>query len=67
MKFSQNTYNITAEYERQLRDRMSLFDLKTKNKKQLVHTFVTTFGLGEGKHNSIVHSEVTLSDLFKMV
>ncbi len=34
---------------------MWVFDTRTKNKRPLVHTFVTTFGLGEGKHNSIVH------------
>lgn len=64
MKFSQKAYNISADYEKKLRDRMWLFDLKTKNRKPLVHTFVTTFGLGEGKHHSIVHSEVTMDDLF---
>lgn len=64
MKFSQKPYNITADYEKKLRDRMAIFDLRTKNRKPLVHTFVTTFGLGEGKHHSIVHSEVTMDDLF---
>ncbi len=64
MKFSQKPYNITADYEKRLRDRMYIFDLKTRNKKPLVHTFVTAFGLGEGKHHSIVHSEVTMDDLF---
>lgn len=64
MKFSHKPFNITSEYEKKLRERMALFDLKTKNKKPLVHTFVTTFGLGEGKHHSIVHSEITMDDLF---
>ncbi len=64
IKFSNKTYNITAKYEKELRDRMWLFDEKTKNKKPLVHTFITTFGLGEGKHHSIVHSEITMDDLF---
>lgn len=64
MKFAQKPYNISAEYEKRLRERMWLFDLKTKNRKPLVHTFVTTFGLGEGKQHSIVHSEVTMDDLF---
>lgn len=64
MKFSQKAYNISADYEKRLRNRMWLFDLKTKNKKPLVHTFVTTFGLGAGKHHGIVHSEVTMDDLF---
>lgn len=30
MKFSQKAYNITADYEKKLRDRMWLFDTKTK-------------------------------------
>ncbi len=65
MKFSSKPYNITADYEKRLRERMYIFDLKTRNKKPLVHTFVTTYGLGEGKHHSIVHSEVTMDDLFQ--
>lgn len=64
MNFSHKAYNISADYEKRLRERMWLFDVKTKNKIPLVHTFVTTFGLGEGKHHSIVHSEVTMDDLF---
>ncbi len=66
IKFSQKPYNITAEYEKKLRERMWIFDTQTKNKKPLVHTFITTYGLGEGKHHSIVHSEVTMDDLFKL-
>ena len=27
------------------------------------HTFITTYGVVDGKHKSIVHSEVTMSDL----
>ena len=64
MKFSEGTYNITKEYEAKLRSRSDVFKLKTKTKKPVVHTFVTTYGLGEGKHHSIVHSEVTMDDLF---
>ena len=64
MKFSQKVFNISSDYERKLRGRMGLFDLRTKNTKPLVNTFVTTFGVGEGKHHSIVHSEVTMDDLF---
>jgi hypothetical protein len=65
IKFSQDKYNITKDYEEKLRDRRSLFISKTKTRKSVVHTFITTFGLGEGKHHSIVHSEVTMDDLFK--
>ena len=64
MKFSEGAYNITGEYEAKLRNRRELFRLKTKTKKSVVHTFVTTYGVGEGKYHSIVHSEVTMDDLF---
>jgi len=43
---------------------MSLFQYHTKNKKSLVHTFITTYGVANGKNKSIVHSEVTMDDLF---
>ena len=64
IKFSQDSFNIAADYEAKLRERRNLFKLKTNTKKSVVHTFITTFGLGKGKHHSIVHSEVTMDDLF---
>ena len=64
MKFSTGKYNISKDYEDKLRNRLGLFKSKTRTTKAVVHTFVTTFGLGEGKHHSIVHSEVTMDDLF---
>ena len=64
MKFSQGEFRITKDYEDRLRNRMSLFKEKTKNKMTLVHTFVTTYGVANGKYSNIVHSEVTLDGLF---
>lgn len=64
MKFSKDMYAITDTYERKLRERMSYFRMVTKTKKSLLHTFVTTYGVVNGKHKSIVHSEVTMDDLF---
>ena len=65
MKFSTDQYGITDSYEMKLRERMGLFRMATKNKKSLVITFVTTYGVVGGKHKSIVHSEVTMDDLFQ--
>ena len=65
MKFSEGSFNIPSEYESKLRNRRDIFREKTKTKKSIVHTFVTTYGVGEGKHHSIVHSEVTMNDLFE--
>jgi hypothetical protein len=67
MKFSESLYNITKDYETRLRERLNIFKVKTKTKKMVVHTFITTYGVGEGKHHSIVHSEVTMDDLFVKV
>ena len=65
MKFSTDQYGITDSYEKKLRERMGLFRMATKNKKSLVLTFVTTHGVVGGKHHSIVHSDVTMDDLFQ--
>lgn len=65
MKFSNDAYIISKDYETSLRDRSGLFRYMTNTKKSVVHTFVTTYGVANGKHKSIVHSEVTMDDLFK--
>ena len=64
MKFCQGSFRITADYDKKIRDRTELFREKTANKKSLVHTFVTTYGVADGIHSSLVHSEVKLDDLF---
>ena len=64
MKFSAHPYRITDDYEKVLRDRMEVFRTKTKTTKALMHTFVTTFGVADGMHRSIVNSEVVMDDLF---
>ncbi|MGM9697197.1 MAG: ATP-binding protein [Prevotella sp.] len=64
MKFSKSEYRIADAYERQLRERMSIFAESTKTRLSPVITFVSTFGLAKGMHNSVVHSEVTMEDLY---
>lgn len=64
IKFSKDKYVITKDYEMKLRERSGIFNIVTKNKKTLVHTFITTYGVLDGKHKSIVHSEVTMDALF---
>ncbi|MDE7090192.1 MAG: ATP-binding protein, partial [Bacteroidales bacterium] len=67
MKFSTNLYGITDSYELKLRERTELFRMATKTKKALVITFVTTYGVVNGKHKSIVHSEVKMDELFNSI
>lgn len=65
MKFSTGKYVLTADYEETLRNRQALFETSTKLTLTAIHTFVTTFGVKDGLHKSIVHSEVTMDDLFR--
>ena len=55
---------ITADYEERLRNRQSLLRKVTKTKKDLYHTFITTYGEARNLHSGIVQSEVTMEDLF---
>lgn len=64
VKFCTDTYPIKPDYERRLRERSGLFKQLTKTNKTVVHTFVTTYGVTNGQNKSIVHSEVTMDDLF---
>ena len=48
-----------------IRERVGLFKYVTGTKKTVVNTFVTTYGVANGKYSSIVHSNVVLDDLFK--
>ena len=64
MKFCLGQYRITADYEMKLRNRMELFRERTHNRKSLVNTFVTSFGIANGSHTGVVNSEVTLDGLF---
>lgn len=65
MKFATGTYTLTSDYEEVLRNRQSVFTQTTQTNLSIVHTFVTTYGVKDGMHKGIVHSEVTMENLFK--
>ena len=64
MKFSNAPFEITKAYAERLRNRMADFCVATKCKKGISNTFVTTYGVKQGKHSSIVNNQVLLDDLF---
>lgn len=65
IKFCETRFTITKEYEETIRKRLWLFKEVTRTSKTVVQTFVTTFGLSNPTSWHIVHSEVTMDDLFK--
>ncbi|MBQ6471288.1 MAG: winged helix-turn-helix transcriptional regulator [Victivallales bacterium] len=64
IKFSDGEFAITKEYERQLRDRLSIFRQVTRTKCGVHYTFITPYGVANGIHHSIVNGEVTAPVLF---
>lgn len=64
MKHTEDEYVISADYEKRLRERASLFRQVTKTKKALSHIFITTYGIKRNMHSGIVQGEVILNDLF---
>ena len=64
MKFSVGMYSIKKEYEAKVRERMSLFQERTKTVKSIVSTFITTYGVVNAHSHSIVHKEIIAEDLF---
>lgn len=64
MKFSTSKFTISNSYEQELLERQAIFVEAEKIEEAVVHTFVTTYGVKDGTHKSIVHSEVTMEDLY---
>jgi hypothetical protein len=56
---------VPEKYAKRIRERMGLFQAKTKTTYSLVNTFVSTFGVTKGIHSEVVDNEVTANDLFE--
>ena len=66
MKFSKEKYTLTKDYLDKIQKRMWIFQEVTKPRKAVVNTFVTTYGLSNPQSSHLVHSEVTMDDLFEV-
>lgn len=65
MKFCRDEFVIDADYDKRLRERMSLFQKVTGTKKSVRQVFVTTYGVKTNSYSSIVQSQVTIDGLFR--
>ncbi|MCC8037074.1 MAG: ATP-binding protein [Bacteroidales bacterium] len=65
IKFHKGQYSITSRYDEEIRQRVQTFIEETDQKYGVVVTFITTYGLKNPTSYGIVHSEVTMDDLFK--
>ena len=64
MKYSKAEYPISGKEEVDLRNKIAVFEAETRTKKAVHLTMVTTYGVIRNSHSGVVHSEVTLEDLF---
>lgn len=64
IKYGNDEYEITADYEEKLRRRATLFAHITKTKKAIQHTFITVYGVMQNVHSGIVQSQVIAEELF---
>ena len=66
MKFSEHPYTITKEYEEKLKSRRLLFMEVTGESRGVVLTMITPNGLKNSMHSSLIHSEITVKELFSL-
>lgn len=65
VKFAPDEYTISKKYHKELISKIEVFRNKTKTRKSLFLTFITTFGLNKNPYAlSSVQRELSIDDLF---
>jgi len=65
MKYSNDEYEITKDYDKKLRAKREAFRKETRTKKALHITMITSYGLLQNAYAGNVQSQVTGEDLLK--
>ena len=64
MKYSSDEYVVTKDYDTELRRKKNAFKVKTKTRKALHVTMVTTYSVHMNMYSGNIQSQVTMDDLF---
>ncbi len=65
MKFYNSEFVISKKYAGEIANKIEAFTLKTKTRKSIFTTFITTYGLKTNKYsNQYVQNELTIKQLF---
>lgn len=64
IKFSQRDYSVSGEYARKIQERIDTIKQFTENKKTIVSTLITTYGLKHNDYSSRFQKVITMDDLF---
>lgn len=65
MKFYNDDFEVTADYEKKIRRRVNVVSGMTDKRSSVQPTLVTTFGLKPGIHSGIFPKTIVLDELFK--
>jgi hypothetical protein len=64
MKYADNEYIITKDYDRNLREKRGAFMREMKTRKTVHTTLITTYGVRHNEYWGNLQSEATMDDLF---
>lgn len=64
MKFVVGEFEVTKDYEKKLRDRLSWMIAHVEKRKNVQMTLVTTYGLKYGIHSGVFQKVITMDSLF---
>jgi hypothetical protein len=68
MKFSKTEFELSKKYAIELQNKLDIFHGKTKTRKSLFLTMVSTHGIKNVKsYPGLVQSEITMDDLFQII
>lgn len=66
LKFYNTPFSITKSYTNNLRNKLRVFKEVTKTRKQLMLTFISSFGINENEHSiGLVDNSLTMEVLFE--
>ena len=66
MKFASDTFEITKSYARELDNKLKIFQAKTKTKKSVFMTMITTYGVKNIKsYPRLIQQQDTMDALFE--
>lgn len=66
VKFYQDEFEVTKDYASKLRRKRSIFQLRTRTKKQIQLVLITPYGLRLNKHSlGFIDNSIDLDDLFQ--
>ena len=64
MKFTGGEFSIDKDYDAKLRNKIEALLSATKNRKNILPTLVTTYGLKQNMYSGRIQRVVTMDDLF---